>query len=559
MKNVKKIIPLALVVILVLSLAACSPSPSKNTKPIDDTQPADTEPAIEHGTVEETVVTVTLSDNGVLVNDEPAATTGDVYVANDIVYYEADKDFSYGEGSDSDAHSVEEAAAHTVVHIKAPGTFYLSGSLSAGQIAIDLGEDAKKDPTAVVNLYLNGVDITNTVAPAIIFYNVYECGSDDAETATNTVDTSAAGANLYIVGGTVNNINGSHVARIYKPDSVVLNAEGTAVEEAKKLHKYDAAVYSRMSMNVNSWNGESGILNIVADNEGLDTELHLTINGGNVNIRSGNDGINTNEDGVSVTTINGGEVNIIVTGETGEGDGIDSNGWLVINGGVVKAQACYFSMDAGIDSDMGIHINGGTVCATGNMLDRIENGGQTFAVFEFDSLMMGAFSLKDSNDNVVAQFAPENGFKYMLMSSGSMVPGDYTLWEDFGTQYEGYATSSMNGFGGRPDGFMPDGVHFPENIQPGETPPNFPAGNFAEMTPPPGGDFEIPNPPEGSDDIQNKTNDKAKREDNMKQDKQNKGDKVPRDESNAVVEIETSPIFTIQEGANYFRIVLPKN
>ena len=27
-------------------------------------------------------------------------------------------------------------------------------------------------------------------------------------------------------------------------------------------------------------------------------------------------------------------------------------------------------MDGGIDSDMGIHINGGTVVATGNMLDR---------------------------------------------------------------------------------------------------------------------------------------------------------------------------------------------
>ena len=63
----------------------------------------------------------------------------------------------------------------------------------------------------------------------------------------------------------------------------------------------------------------SGVLNITADNEGLDTELHLTINGGNINITSGNDGINTNEDNVSVTTINDGVLNIQVTGETGEG------------------------------------------------------------------------------------------------------------------------------------------------------------------------------------------------------------------------------------------------
>lgn len=38
-------------------------------------------------------------------------------------------------------------------------------------------------------------------------------------------------------------------------------------------------------------------------------------------------------DGVSVATINGGKLTLTVTGETGEGDGIDSNGWIVINGG----------------------------------------------------------------------------------------------------------------------------------------------------------------------------------------------------------------------------------
>ena len=87
----------------------------------------------------------------------------------------------------------------------------------------------------------------------------------------------------------------------------------------KKLWKQDGAIYSYMSMNV----GGSGSLELTADNEGLDTELHLTINGGNIHIYSGNDGINTNEDGVSVILINGGK--ITVAGGFGEeGDGIDS-------------------------------------------------------------------------------------------------------------------------------------------------------------------------------------------------------------------------------------------
>ena len=74
-----------------------------------------------------------------------------------------------------------------------------------------------------------------------------------------------------------------------------------------------------MSMNVSGGAAGTGVLNIYGENEGLDTELHLTIQSGVINIFSGNDGINTNEDGVSVTTINGGALSIQVTGETGEG------------------------------------------------------------------------------------------------------------------------------------------------------------------------------------------------------------------------------------------------
>lgn len=169
---------------------------------------------------------------------------------HDIVCYESGRDFTYGEGTEADEHTAEEAEAHTVVHITQPGTYALSGTLSAGQIAVDLGEDAEDDPAAVVTLILNGVDITCTVAPAVIFYNVYECGSTDEDTASETVDTSAAGANVLIADGTINNVTGSYVARIYDPDSVVLSEDGMTVEDSEKLHKYDGAFYSKMSMNV---------------------------------------------------------------------------------------------------------------------------------------------------------------------------------------------------------------------------------------------------------------------------------------------------------------------
>lgn len=144
------------------------------------------------------ITEIVLSDEAITVNGEVVSNSSDaaVYTANDVVFYLEGQGFTYGEGTETDEHSQEEADAHTVVHITKPGTYSLSGKLSAGQVAIDLGEDAEEDPNAVVNLILDNVDISCSVAPAVIFYNVYECGSTDEEAASMTVDTSAAGANV---------------------------------------------------------------------------------------------------------------------------------------------------------------------------------------------------------------------------------------------------------------------------------------------------------------------------------------------------------------------------
>ncbi len=446
-------------------------------------------------------IQIKLSEDKITVDGETVTNdnTQAVYTANDIVFYLAGQDFTYGEGTKEDEHEQSEADDHTVVHITKPGRYVLSGKLSAGQIAVDLGEEAETDPNAVVTLILNGVDISCSVAPAVIFYNVYECGVADEETATKDVDTSAAGANVIIADGTENNINGSYVAKIYK--SYELNEEGTEVVDSKKLHKYDAAFYSKKTMNVDGGEIGDGVLNIKAENEGLDSELHLTVNGGNINITAGNDGINTNEDNVSVTTINGGTVNILCDGSTGEGDGIDSNGWLVINGGTVISQACATSGDAGIDSDLGIYLNGGKVIASGNMLDRIAGGEQTYAVFNFASRQVGdsIYTLKNSENKVVGEYAPTNDFTYLLVAGDELVAGDYTFWQgDTQLSASSMNMDNMNGDKNpegqtKADGTVPELPEGMENMQrpqreekmtmPNGEAPEIPEG-MENMTPP---------------------------------------------------------------------------
>ena len=398
-----------------------------------------------------------------------------VFATNDIIYYE-DRDYyesgnPYGEGEDADKHSAAEAEKHIVVNITKPGTYRVTGKLSAGQIRVDLGEDAYADPNAVVELILDNADITCTVAPAILFLNVYECDGDwDADTARADVDTSDAGANLILEGE--NTVNGSYVARIYKDK-----------EGEKKLWKQDGAIYSYMSMNVSG----SGSLDLNAENEGMDTELHLTINGGDIAIRSGNDGINTNEDGVSVTTINGGNLHILA-GLGAEGDGIDSNGYLVINGGSVFS-AAHPAADAGLDSDLGSFIHGGTVIALGSTMDWAESDSEQvtmnlqFAQYQAptDAIVVTAedgteiFSYDPTCDAALG----DNARKFMgaVISCPEFAQGETYLVSVGGQQMQYTGTDvrrgpgGFGGFGGGFGGGMPDNAP-PEGFD-GQPPEGF--------------------------------------------------------------------------------------
>ena len=478
-------------------------------------------------------IMIALSDDGISVDGTPAGTEPSaVYLSRDIIYYEDKTSYTsgypYGEGTEAERHSIDEAAAHTVVNITAPGTYRVSGKLSQGQIRVDLGEDAFTDPTAVVTLILDNADITCSVAPAVLFLNVYECDNAwSTETAQAQVDTTAAGANVILAEGSQNLVNGSHVAKIFKDK-----------EGEKKLWKQDAAFYSYMSMNIDAEGDGSGSLDITADNEGLDTELHMTINGGHINIRAGNDGINTNEDGVSVTTINGGNLHIIA-GLGAEGDGIDSNGWLVINGGVVVSSANP-AADAGLDSDMGSYVNGGLVLALGSTMDWAESDSEQVTM----NLQFGDFKSSDSAIVIMEQdgtaiFAYDpsedeivgsnirryqgaviscpnfkTGDSYLVYIGGTVTGTEYTGVYDPATitgytdgTRQGYSGTDvtmrpggMGGFGGgkdfggqRPEGDWqnrPEGMVPPEGSQ-GDTVPD---GQFQkpQRDPQQGG-----NPPEG--------------------------------------------------------------
>ena len=472
----KRILPLFLALLLLCGCSAPVTPSVTETAPVRETAPViwDTaEIPYESRFNSETVIR--LVDTGMDITGPNSLT---VFASHDIIYYE-DRDAyesgnPYGDGDDRDKHTAEEAEQHYVVNITQPGAYRVTGKLSAGQISIDLGDEACDDPNAVVELILDNADITCTVAPAIVFLNVYECdGNWSVDTAKPDVDTSAAGANLILQGE--NTVSGSYVAKIYKDK-----------EGEKKLWKQDGAIYSYMSMNVFG----PGKLTLHADNEGLDTELHLTVNGGDITILSGNDGINTNEDGVSVTTIHAGTLHI-VAGLGAEGDGIDSNGYLVIHGGRIISAAKPQS-DAGLDSDLGSFIHGGTVVALGAAMDWAESdSNQVTMNLQFSQHQTGDISIVDETGTAVFTFDPaadpvlaeySRTYQGVILSCPAFSVGDRYEVSVGGRQMMYTSTDVMRG----PGGFGGMG---------GQKPPAGFGGDRGQGGMPPQG--EMPTMPEG--------------------------------------------------------------
>lgn len=440
-------------------------------------------------------------------------------------------------------HSEEEAYENAVLHITKAGTYKVEGNWH-GQIRIDLGEDAFDDPTQKVTLILNGVTVTCTVAPGVVFANVYECDNSWEERSQYNykVDTTDAGANVVLADGTINTVSGENIFRILRTKFKDENSNDQYPAQ-KKQYKLDAAFYSYMSMNIDGETEGTGVLNIHSGFEGLDTELHLTINGGNVNIYSQDDGINVNEDNVSVLAVNGGTLHICA-GLGAEGDGIDSNGYMVIRGGTVISAANGNGADCGLDSDRGSYVLGGTVVALGGTMDwaesdeTIENA-QVVMNMRFSETQKAdeAIIITDVNGNVIFAYDPDkdevlgsNGKTFsgaILSCEGLQIGESYNIYvggnvtgnEVNGvydpasvTGFDGatkqcYSGNSVGGFGGMSGGFgggqfgdqggrpskgdwqgnMQPGGQMPENMQPGgQMPGNMPSGDW--QTPPEGFD-----------------------------------------------------------------------
>ncbi len=349
--------------------------------------------------------TVSLSDDKILVNGK------------EIKEDETDKVYlDYKNEAHEDVSEELKDLQNRVVTITDAGTYVFSGTVTDLQIAVAAEE------TDEVRVVLNGVDITCQTAAAIQIY-----------TAADPRTEGEYGVTIEIAEGSENVVNGSHTKKINDDDI-----------------KHDAAISSNISL---GFEGE-GNLTVNGDNEGIEVKYgHLTFNGGNVIINSHDDPLNGSEDGVAVVTINDGYIFSSVTSDPQyEGDGLDSNGYIKINGGTAINLAHPYSMDSGIDSDGGSYINGGVVVGAGNMYDPIENDSQQlYMLLQFAESTDDLLVVTDENDKPVFAYDFPHSYTYIAFSTPELEEGIYHVYmggEIEGTEKDGLYTEITSYTGG---------------------------------------------------------------------------------------------------------------
>ena len=262
-----------------------------------------------------------------------------------------------------------------VVFIIEEGTYIISGELN-GKLHISTGDK-------VVKIVLNGVIIKSSIN-AIVFEDGYELINEDIQKdpyIVRKLDFNNAGAQIIIADNTINKLYGS--------------------EDGKK----NGVIFSNITLHIRGEEKGNGQLYVTSHKEGIEVYKHICISGGYINIAADDDGINSKTNRDSVIYIKGGKV-LVNSGLGDEGDGIDGNGYIIIDGGEVISAAQPVA-DSGLDSNMGTYVNGGIVYAVGTSMDMAEQESQQSTmnlIWEEGVDANSSISIKDENGTEIINY-----------------------------------------------------------------------------------------------------------------------------------------------------------
>ena len=217
---------------------------------------------------------------------------------------------------------------------------------------------------------------------------------------------------------------------------------------------------------------DGGTVTIENSHEGIEAAT-IDINGGAIVIYADDDGVNATGDGSGRNSgqgmaqnggfggfgmmdsdssaylrIAGGELYV-----NAGGDGIDSNGTILMEGGTLVIDGPTNSGNGSMDAALGATVTGGTVMSAGasGMAESFGNASTQYSILcNLSTVQQGGTEvvLKDADGQVVLQYTPAKQYQSVLISSADLKEGTYTLicgTETVTVEVTGVTTVSGNG------------------------------------------------------------------------------------------------------------------
>lgn len=346
------------------------------------------------------------------------------------------------------------------VTIASAGYYDVTGTLTDGSLMVDAGKNAK------VFLRLNGVTITCSDDAAIrvdqadkVFLTLAE-GTENTVTSGETYSEAAladktdgaifAHDDLTINGSGALTVTAAYKHGIAANDSLrITGGKITVTAPADTVHVNDSLHITGAAITLSAGDDAihsdtsvailGGSLTVNTCCEGIEAP-EILVEDGAVTVTSTDDGINacgteTSDGSLPSVTISGGTVTLLNPSGR-DADGIDSNGNIDINGGLVYISLVgdggNCALDYGSENGGACRINGGTVvaCGSSTMLETMsENSAQPSLLYAGTTQAAGTeITLQDSSGETLLTYAAPNSFSAVLVSCPEMATGStYTL------------------------------------------------------------------------------------------------------------------------------------
>lgn len=293
----------------------------------------------------------------------------------------------------------------------------------------------------------NGAKYVNPAGVADAYVSTCFSADVDIELTGGTIITSSSGSagkgisadGSLIIGGPQSNpeiditttgtrilVSGSGNSAVYAEAKAIKSDNSVTINNGNvQISSADDGIKSETSIDI--LGGEITITNSV---EGLEAP-YITMNNGYLSVKASDDCINATfgsggetNDGSLLTIANG----TVVANTTG-GDGLDSNGSILISGGTTIIHGPPSAPEVAIDYNGSFNMNGGMLVASGtnsNMTQAPSNSSLQRSVKVMSGQQLSAstlFHIQDANANDVVTFQPMRNYYSIIFSSAALQNG----------------------------------------------------------------------------------------------------------------------------------------